>query len=171
VPTSESAPDLGTAARPTVTSPAPATDASSPPPSGTAPSTTSGGIDIGDVVGFDVIEVILGGEPVTLALADESALRSRGLMGVTDLGALDGMLFSWGGEFVNSRFTMRNTLIPLHIVFFDADGVFVSQTDMAPCDVEDCPNYGAAGPYAYAIEFPAGTAVSAGDRLELDLPR
>jgi uncharacterized membrane protein (UPF0127 family) len=166
VPAPQSAPDPGTTARPTATSSAPPADTPSP----TQTSTTSVGIDTGDVVGFDVIEAILGGEPLTLALADESALRSRGLMGVADLGALDGMLFSWGGESVASRFTMRNTLIPLHIVFFDADGEFVSQADMVPCDVENCPTYGAAGPYAYAIEFPAAMVVSTDDRLELDLP-
>lgn len=88
-------------------------------------------------------------------------------MGVGDLGALDGMLFSWGGETVSSRFTMRNTVIPLRIVFYDTDGFFVSQADMVPCEVEDCPSYGAAGPYAFAIELPAGTTVSKGDRLDL----
>jgi uncharacterized membrane protein (UPF0127 family) len=112
--------------------------------------------------------VTLGDETLTLALADEPGLRSRGLMGVSDLGALDGMLFSWGGETVNSRFTMRNTLIPLRIVFYDTDGLFVSQADMVPCEVENCPTYGAAGPYAFAIELPAGTTVSNGDRLDLE---
>lgn len=140
------------------------------PSTTTAPPTvvTEPGLDTGDVVGFDVIEVTLGGDPIVVALADESALRSRGLMGVDDLGALDGMLFSWGGDTVNSRFTMRNTLIPLRIVFYDTDGRFVSQADMVPCEVDECPTYGAAGPYAYAIEFPADTPVSTDDRLEFD---
>jgi uncharacterized membrane protein (UPF0127 family) len=39
---------------------------------------------------------------------------------------------------------------------------------MVPCEADDCPTYGAAGPYAYAIEFPAGTAVSTDARLEFD---
>ncbi len=129
---------------------------------------TSSVIDMGDVSGFDVIGVTLGDDRLTLALADSPELRSRGLMNVADLGALDGMLFSWGGETVNSRFTMRNTLIPLRIVFFDATGAFVSRADMVPCEVDECPTYGAAGPYAFAIEFPAGTSVSTGDRLVLD---
>ncbi len=116
-----------------------------------------------------MVEVRLGGDSITVALADEPALRSRGLMGVTDFGSLDGMLFSWGGDTVSSRFTMRNTLIPLRVVFFDSDGAFVSQADMVPCEVDECPSYGAAGPYAFAIEFPAGTAVSTTDRLELGL--
>ena len=160
-------PDPGTTAQ---TSPAEPITTLADPTTTTAPPTVASepGIDTGDVIGFDVIEATLGSEPITVALAADSALRSRGLMGVGDLGALDGMLFSWGGDTVNSRFTMRNTLIPLRIVFFDADGRFVSQTDMVPCEVDECPTYGAAGPYAYAIEFPAGTPVSPDDRLVFD---
>lgn len=127
-------------------------------------------VDTGDVFGFDVVEATIGDDPVVLALADAPGLRSRGLMGVTDLGDLDGMLFSWGGDTVSSRFTMRNTLIPLRIVFFDADGAFVSRADMVPCEIDDCPTYGAAGPYAFAIEFPAGTVVSTDDRFDFEAP-
>ncbi len=122
-------------------------------------------VDVGDLVGFDLVEVSLGDEALTLAIADDSALRSRGLMGVADLGDVDGMLFSWGGDEVSSRFTMRNTLIPLTVVFFDSDGAYVSRADMVPCEAEPCPNYGAAGQYAYAVEFPAGTEVETQARL------
>ena len=160
-------PDPGLPAESTVA--APTTSTTDQQTSATAvPSTAPTEVDTGDVTGFDIIEARLGGRMLTLALADDSVSRSRGLMEVADLGDLDGMLFSWGGDTVSSRFTMRNTLIPLHIVFFDADGRIVSRTDMVPCDVDDCPTYGAAGPYAFAIEFPAGTAVSTDDRLELD---
>ena len=158
-------PDSGT------TSESPATNQTTLPGDATtgAPATEDL-VDMGDIIGFDVIDVTLGGEAITVALADEPALRSRGLMGVADLGDLDGMLFSWGGDTVSSRFTMRNTLIPLRIVFFDVDGAFVSRADMVPCETDDCPTYGAAGPYAFAIEFPAGRVVSTDDRLEVDQP-
>lgn len=151
--------------------PAPATSASTPPVVTTtreALTSTTVETDTGDVSGFEEIEVSLGSDVLLLALADDSSLRSRGLMGVTDLGEFDGMLFSWGGDEVNSRFTMRNTLIPLTIVFFDADGAFVSTTEMVPCETEECPTYGAARPYSYAVEFPAGTPVSTGDRLGVE---
>ncbi len=92
-------------------------------------------------------------------------------MGVSDLGDLDGMLFTWGGATVTSRFTMRNTLIPLRIAFFDADGFVVSTADMMPCETEECPTYGASGPYASAVELPAGTEVDPGARLELEPTR
>ena len=151
--------------------PAPVTSASTPPVVTTTTAafpTTTVGTDTGDVSGFEVVEAPLGSDVLLLALADDSSLRSRGLMGVRDLGELDGMLFSWGGDEVNSRFTMRNTLIPLTIVFFDGDGAFVSTTEMVPCETEECPTYGAARSYSYAIEFPAGTPVSTGDRLGVE---
>jgi uncharacterized membrane protein (UPF0127 family) len=62
---------------------------------------------------------------------------------------------------------MRNTLIPLTVVFFDVEGTFVSRADMVPCEAEPCPTYGAAGVYAYAVEFPAGREVDDQDRLTI----
>lgn len=92
-------------------------------------------------------------------LADDAVERSRGLMEVTDpgLGGADGMAFVWPTDTTGSFF-MRNTRIPLSIVFVDADGRVVSGTDMDPCpdEVENCPLYPATGPYRWALEVPAG---------------
>ena len=90
-------------------------------------------------------------------LADTPQLRQRGLMEVTDLGdGKAGMLFAF--EAPNAgRFWMRNTPMPLSIAFLADDGSLVSTADMAPCgDRDDCPTYGAAGPYAWALEVPRG---------------
>ncbi len=134
-----------------------------------APTTTAAAdppiVDLGDLSGFDLVAASLGDDPLTLALADEPGLRSRGLMGVTDLGDVDGMLFTWGGDRVGNRFTMRNTLIPLTVLFFDVDGELVSRADMVPCQADPCPTYGAAGLYAYAVEFPADREVDEQARL------
>jgi uncharacterized membrane protein (UPF0127 family) len=52
---------------------------------------------------------------------------------------------------------MKDTLIPLSIAFFGADGGFVSDADMVPCPPGTaCPTYGAAGEYTTAVEVPAG---------------
>ncbi len=72
------------------------------------------------------------------------------------------MLFTWGGETVASRFTMADTVIPLDIAFFDADGGFVDGFTMTPCDEPPCPSYAAAAPYAYALESAAGTLTGIG---------
>ena len=105
------------------------------------------------------------GEVLELCLlhADEPAERSRGLMGVTDLEGHDGMLFSFDAD-VQSSFVMIDTVTPLSISWWTADGTFVSGTDMEPCteaDDADCARFPAAGPYRYAVE------VFQGERPEL----
>jgi len=107
------------------------------------------------LAGFERIEVGLGTETWTVALADTVALRSQGLMGVTDLGDVDGMLFVWEEE-ISAAFWMKDTLIPLDIAFFDADGALVDTFTMQPCEEDPCPRYPAAGPFQYAIETTVG---------------
>jgi uncharacterized membrane protein (UPF0127 family) len=82
--------------------------------------------------------------------------REQGLMQVTDLGGYDGMLFVWNAD-TSGGFWMRNTPTPLSIAFFDAEGGFVSATDMAPCgDSDSCPTYPSGGTYRFALEVPQG---------------
>ncbi len=82
--------------------------------------------------------------------------RAQGLMEVTDLGGYDGMLFVWNAD-TSGGFWMRNTPMPLSIAFFDAEGGFVSATDMEPCgDSESCPTYPSGGSYRFALEVPQG---------------
>ncbi|MGF1666108.1 MAG: DUF192 domain-containing protein [Acidimicrobiia bacterium] len=109
----------------------------------------------GDVTGFGIGQVELDGETLLVAVADRSELRRRGLMEVSDLGELDGMLFVMD-ETVNSAFTMRNTLIPLHIAFFAESGELVDVLEMTPCAEEPCPTYRPDGRYHYALEVPLG---------------
>lgn len=96
-----------------------------------------------------------------MALADTADTRSQGLMEVTDpdLAGFDGMLFRYD-EPVDGAFWMRNTRLPLSIAYLDADGAFVSSTDMEPCpdssSDSECPRYPADGPFAYAVEVPLG---------------
>lgn len=112
-------------------------------------------LDFGDVAGFAVDTIHVGGEPMLVAIADTSGLRQRGLMGVTDLGDLDGMLFEWN-EVVTGSFWMKDTLIALDIVFFDADGQPVGSASMTPCVEDPCARYGADGAYLWALETPVG---------------
>lgn len=118
-----------------------------------APSTV---VDTGDLVDPEVRTIVVDGRPLTVAWADTYATRTRGLMQVEDLGDLDGMLFDLGGTAVHT-FTMRNTLIPLDIVFFDRQGAGVGMLEMTPCRAEPCPGYAIDGPSAYALEVPAGS--------------
>jgi uncharacterized protein len=120
-------------------------------------------------VGFDqtAAEVTLADGTVCelcLWVADTPAERSRGLMGVTDLGGADGMVFVYDAP-TQGQFWMRNTVMPLSIGFFAADGSFVSSTDMQPClegPDSACARYGATGEYTAAIEMPLGDLAELG---------
>lgn len=151
----------------TVIEPATSTTSLETPPTTIEATTTNRPFDPGHIEGFAAIDVTLGDEPLVVALADTSELRSRGLMGVSDFGDFDGMLFSWGGVLVSGRFWMRDTLVPLTIAFFDADGEFVDTLQMVPCVELVCERYAANGLYAFALELPADRQVEVGTRLVL----
>jgi uncharacterized membrane protein (UPF0127 family) len=105
-------------------------------------------------------------------LADDEASQEQGLMGVTDpsLGGRAGMVFSFQTD-TRVAFWMKDTLLPLSIAWFDAEGGFVSSADMQPCPegTRTCPTFSAVGPYRTAIEVPLGglepLGLVAGSRL------
>ncbi len=130
----------------------------------TAPTTTN---PLDPLAVFATGEVAVSGSAWRVALADTATLRSRGLMGVTDLGDLDGMLFIFE-ETTQVAFFMLDTLIPLDIAFFAEDGTLVDLLTMTPCEREPCPTYAAAGPFRYALEAPQG-AFAAIDQPFLDV--
>lgn len=92
--------------------------------------------------------------PVLVAADRES--RRRGLMGVTDLGGWAGMAFVFDTDVTNS-FWMKDTLIPLTVVYVNGDGAVVSTSDMEPCAPGTaCPAYAPGGPYRMAFEAVQG---------------
>ncbi|HUP14587.1 MAG TPA: DUF192 domain-containing protein [Acidimicrobiia bacterium] len=118
-----------------------------------ANSTTA--VDMGDLVGWAVATVNVGGQALLVAIADDPGERAQGLMGVEELGDLDGMLFVFSQEALGG-FWMKGTLIPLDIVFFDDDRTFVDMLSMVPCTADPCPSYVPAAPYSWALETPVG---------------
>lgn len=103
-----------------------------------------------------------------MAVADTPALRQLGLMNVEDLGTLDGMIFVYGEE-IQVGHWMKDTLIPLDIAYFDAEGILVSRTTMTPCLDGDCPTYPSDGPSFYAVEVAAGVFDDLAADAQLDL--
>jgi uncharacterized membrane protein (UPF0127 family) len=102
-----------------------------------------------------------------LLLAATAHQRERGLMQVTDptLGGYDGMLFRYDHDIdpAKEAFWMRNTPMPLSLVYLDNAGNVVSTADMVPCgDRPDCASYPAAGTYRTAIEVPQGNLTRLG---------
>jgi uncharacterized membrane protein (UPF0127 family) len=117
--------------------------------------TTTTTLPASPLPGFGVSYVGVTGQRWLVAVADTPGLRARGLMGVVDLGVLDGMLFVWESD-ASSGFWMKDTLIPLDIAFFDEAGVLVDQFGMVPCADEPCEVYQPSGRYRYALEARPG---------------
>lgn len=86
-------------------------------------------------------------------LALTSASRSLGLMNRRRAPA-DGMLFVFPYETAGG-FWMKNTLVPLRIVFFNAEGRRVRQLSMTPCRTASCPIYSPRRTYRFALELRA----------------
>ena len=124
-------------------------------------STTSAGADSStgtspELSGFRVKDVQVGDRTLALAIADDPTLRAKGLMGVTDLGDLDGMLFFWRHD--GNAMWMKDTLIPLDVVWFNEDGTYKDRASMVPCPLEPCAEYAPSDgfDFRYAIEAPTG---------------
>ena len=105
---------------------------------------------------------------VNTEVADSPQERARGLMGRKSLGEDEGMMFLYFEEH-RGPYTMRNTLIPLSIAFFDRTGEIISILDMEPCEEEPCPLYDSGKAYWGALEVNQGAfedwGVELGDRI------
>jgi uncharacterized membrane protein (UPF0127 family) len=111
----------------------------------------------------DTPRVTLAGETYRVTIADDDQERARGLMFVESMPADVGMLFLFDDEQPRS-FWMKNTRIPLDIIYFDRDRRLVSVSrDARPCRTARCAHYPSAGPAQYVLELNAGEA----DRLGL----
>ena len=101
--------------------------------------------------------VELKGQRFTVEIADDDASRTRGLMFRDTLAADRGMLFVFERE-EPLAFWMKNTKIPLDILYFDDERRLVSVASAPPCTTPQCPNYPSEAPARYTLELKAGTA-------------
>ena len=107
--------------------------------------------------------VELGGRRYAVELADTGPERERGLMFRDAMQADHGMLFVHERE-EPQAYWMKNTRIPLDILYFDAQRRLVSQQrDVPPCTLGDrCPPYPSDAPARYVLELNAGQAARLG---------
>ncbi len=121
----------------------------------------------------DGATVALKGRQFTVEIADDDAARARGLMFRERMDNDHGMLFIFESS-EPQAFWMRNTLIPLDIMYFDGDKRFVSAHYRVPTckhGGDRCPNYPSEGDARYVLELNAGVgaalALQPGDPLTL----
>ncbi len=103
-------------------------------------------------------------------LATTSAQLAQGLMYRQDLGADRGMLFVFP-EVTQTSFWMKNTLIPLDMIFIGADKRIVSIVENAA--PQTTTPRSAEGPFQYVLEVEGGRSsalgLQAGDRVEFEV--
>lgn len=92
---------------------------------------------------------------INAEMAETDLQRQRGLMYREHLGDDEGMLFSLDVQQM-LNFWMKNTLIPLDVIFFNQRGEFVSSATMEPCASDTCKTYPSEKPAMYALEVPSG---------------
>jgi uncharacterized membrane protein (UPF0127 family) len=100
-------------------------------------------------------------------LADDPAERSQGLMYRQELGKDRAMLFIFPQD-TSGPFWMKNTLIPLDIIFIGFDKKIVSIVEMAT--PQTTTPRAPAGPYRYVLEVEGGRSaelgIQGGDSVE-----
>jgi len=109
---------------------------------------------------------------VNVEIADTPQKQSKGLMFRENLKWDHGMLFIFDNESVFS-FWMKDTLIPLDIIFIDKAFKIINIVDNAlPCNIEPCPDYSSEKPTKYVLEVNAGFVekndIEEGDFISID---
>jgi len=106
--------------------------------------------------------VVLKGQRFTVEIVDTPEEQARGLMFRESLDADAGMLFVYPAP-EPQAFWMKNTRIPLDILFFDDAARYLgAQLNVPTCRADPCPAYPGPAPARYVLELNAGRAEALG---------
>lgn len=116
--------------------------------------------------------ITINGKKITLELADTPEKQTIGLMNRKFLSEDSGMLFIFPAEnFYN--FWMKNTLIPLDMIFITSENKIATIYTAQPCKADPCMHYVPTKPVKYVLEVNAGYAqnnkIKEGDEVLINL--
>jgi hypothetical protein len=111
---------------------------------------------ISDLESFDKVNIVINGAEYNLEIAKTQAQRSQGLMYRRHVAGKEGMLFIYTGP-GDHRIWMRNTLIPLTVIWLDENESVIAVKQLQPCNANFCPGYGVSRFSKYIIELKAGS--------------
>ena len=122
----------------------------------------------------DLITVYTGAGPVKIHVeyAETPEEQKQGLMGRASISKNSGMLFVFPDE-KQRNFWMKNTLIPLEVLFISSKGAINEIISLMPClpKTSNCPVYESINPARFVLEVNAGFTERAkiveGDILEI----
>ena len=109
----------------------------------------------------------------SVEIAKTRISQANGLMFRRELAPESGMLFVFDDE-ASRSFWMKNTLIPLDMIFFNKDKEVVSiAKNVQPCETEECPRIKPTEKAKYVLELNANIAdqidLKIGDKLDFNL--
>jgi uncharacterized protein len=114
------------------------------------------------------------GRVIAAEIADTPARLEEGYMFRREVGADDGMIFVFPDSGLHA-FWMKNTLVPLDMIWMDdAFAVVYVQAMAPPCSSDPCATYGPPRKARYVLELQGGSAaregLKIGDRLRIAFP-
>ena len=105
---------------------------------------------------------------IKVEIADDNEERMKGLMFRQRIDENEGMFFIFANEEYRT-FWMKNTLIPLDIIFIDENFGIIDIKNAVPCKEEPCALYKSSKPARYVLEvnenFTMNNNVKIGDRV------
>jgi hypothetical protein len=128
----------------------------------------TGGCDSSSPAGLPTVKMQIGSRSFVIEVARTSAQQEKGLMQRDSMPPDHGMIFIFPDDQLR-QFWMRNTRIPLDILFLDVTGRIVSIHQMKPYDESQTSSD---FPARYAIELNQGSAATTGVRVgdQLQVP-
>jgi len=108
---------------------------------------------------------------ISLEIAQTPQQRARGLMFRKNLDENQGMLFIFENSAFHS-FWMKNTLIPLDIIWINENKEIVYLISANPCKTETCESYKPDSPAKYVLEVNQGFVrennIKVGDKIKIN---
>jgi hypothetical protein len=111
------------------------------------------------------VTIYVQNRPFQAEIADTPQMHARGLMYRRCLKDDYGMLFVFPDDDYRS-FWMRNTLIPLDIIYLNrGQQVVAMHESVPPCQADPCPSYDSKYPARYVLELSGGMARKLGLKI------
>jgi len=102
-----------------------------------------------------VNQVCVSDRCIDVEIVDEEQERRQWLMNRSSLPSQSGMLFVFDEEAIYP-FWMKNTLIPLDMIWIDKNWKVVDIKTAQPCREDPCPSYTPSWSWLYVLELNAG---------------